>query len=87
MQTVTGEETIVEHQFSVDDTQPSFHFYQRYVLMSDHATVVCCCEFRIFSTCTEQEGYAVELISISVSYNKLGKAVYGFRRNSLYRQE
>ena len=40
VQTVSGEETVVEQQFSVDDTQPSFQFYQRYIIMSDHATIV-----------------------------------------------
>ena len=41
IQMETGEDTVVEQQFSVDDTQPSFHFYQKYILMSDHATIVC----------------------------------------------
>jgi len=40
VQTESGEETVVEQQFSVDDTQPSFQFYQRYIIMSDHATIV-----------------------------------------------
>jgi len=41
MQTATGEDTVVEQQFSVDNSQPSFHFYQKYIIMSDHATIVC----------------------------------------------
>ena len=37
---MSGEETVMEQQFSVDDTQPSFRFYQRYIIMSNHATIV-----------------------------------------------
>jgi len=37
---VAGDETLVEQQFSVDGTQPAFSFPQKYIIMSDHATVV-----------------------------------------------
>jgi hypothetical protein len=35
-----GKETTVSQSFSMDGTQPYFDFLQRFILMSDHVTIV-----------------------------------------------